>query len=77
MEEKNNIEISFFISQNPLDCICQVTILLPNNNRVKISCKPDATVRVIYETVITYVDLIEQNLFALAILTGMNIDDDL
>ena len=55
--------------------MCRVIVLLPNNHPVQISCKPDATVRTIYETVITYVDLIEQNLFGLTILAGTDIED--
>jgi hypothetical protein len=35
-----------------------------------VCCKPDATVRIIYDTIITAVDLIEHHLFALAILLG-------
>ena len=59
-----------FGQKNPFDCICQVIVLLPNNNRIQVCCKPDATVRTIHETVVTYVDLIEHNLFSLAILIG-------
>lgn len=76
LKEKNKSRhVSIFTSQNPSECICQLIVLLPNNNRVQISCKPDATVRTIYETVVTYVDLIEQNLFALAMVSGMDIDE--
>ena len=53
--------------------MCRVIVLLPNNHPVQISCKSDATVRTIYETVITYVDLIEQNLFGLTILIGSDL----
>ncbi|CAF4521118.1 unnamed protein product [Rotaria sp. Silwood1] len=55
-------------SRNPFECICQVVVLLPNNNRVQVCCKSDATVRIIYETIVTYVDLIEHDLFGLIIL---------
>ncbi|CAF2336069.1 unnamed protein product [Rotaria sp. Silwood2] len=55
-------------SRNPFECICQVVILLPNNNRVQLSCKSNATVRIIYETIVTYADLIEHDLFGLTIL---------
>lgn len=45
-------------------------ILLPNNNCVRVCCKSNATVRVIYETIVTYADLIEHDLFALMIMIG-------
>ena len=57
-------------SQSPFECICQVIVLLPNNNRIQLSCKSDVTVRLVYETIVTYVDLIEHSLFGLTILIG-------
>ncbi|CAF4000677.1 unnamed protein product [Rotaria magnacalcarata] len=55
-------------SRNPFECICQVMVLLPNNNCVRVCCKSNATVRVIYETIVTYADLIEHDLFGLMIM---------
>ncbi|CAF0725358.1 unnamed protein product [Adineta ricciae] len=55
-------------NRNPTECICQVIVLLPNNNRVQVYCKSDATVRIIHETIVSYIDLIEHDLFALTIL---------
>ncbi|CAF1584540.1 unnamed protein product, partial [Rotaria sordida] len=42
-------------SRNPLECICQVVVLLPNNNRVQVCCKLNVSVRIIYEIIVIYV----------------------
>ncbi|CAF3479645.1 unnamed protein product [Adineta steineri] len=64
----NKVEKIAVPSPNPFECICQIIVLLPNNNCVQVSCKPDATIRNIFETIVSYIDLIEHDLFGLTIL---------
>ncbi|CAF4381627.1 unnamed protein product, partial [Adineta steineri] len=68
LKPDNKVEKITVPSPNPFECICQIIVLLPNNNCVQVSCKPDATIRNIFETIVSYIDLIEHDLFGLTIL---------